>query len=332
MSLTVSHQFTGSNYFPQRPEVNLAFERDYKSFPDYGESYYCSNERDFSPMHKYTNPLRYGISAMVTRKPQMGISASNHRRTLSNVSTHSGSGSGNGSGGINRGFQFENDDFSTTMAYKFNQNQKLTHLPPAHHSPIQRPSSASSATTVSAIPSNRMRVYENVPYAYNDAVSNYFPPTTTAPTAIISATGPATSTTCSMIDYTDIDRPSSLPFDTNSCNNKLRSSLKKFTLSNARNTNNLSVNTNNGSLNQQLTKSITPTNPTPPDSLTSDDSSYLSAKDGSVSSQNRVRFSPETILEQHMMPMSTAMTSTIRRLSRTRHSIGDTHATPTTAS
>lgn len=40
----------------------------------------------------------------------------------------------------------------------------------------------------------------------------------------------------------------------------------------------------------------TPTNPTPPDSLTSDDSSYVSAKD-SNSSMNRVRFSPTTLID-----------------------------------
>ncbi|XP_023717691.1 uncharacterized protein LOC111870002 [Cryptotermes secundus] len=36
----------------------------------------------------------------------------------------------------------------------------------------------------------------------------------------------------------------------------------------------------------------TPTNPTPPDSLTSEDSSYVSAKEGSYSSVSRVLFSP----------------------------------------
>ncbi|XP_069687261.1 mitogen-activated protein kinase kinase kinase 10-like isoform X2 [Periplaneta americana] len=40
----------------------------------------------------------------------------------------------------------------------------------------------------------------------------------------------------------------------------------------------------------------TPTNPTPPDSLTSEDSSYVSAKEGSYSSASRVRFSPVTMM------------------------------------
>jgi len=45
---------------------------------------------------------------------------------------------------------------------------------------------------------------------------------------------------------------------------------------------------------------VSPTNPTPPDSLTSDDSSYMSAKDNSsVASMStaRVRFSPVTLLD-----------------------------------
>lgn len=46
---------------------------------------------------------------------------------------------------------------------------------------------------------------------------------------------------------------------------------------------------------------VSPTSPTPPDSLTSDDSSYMSAKDNSsvasMSSTTRVRFSPITLLD-----------------------------------
>lgn len=42
-----------------------------------------------------------------------------------------------------------------------------------------------------------------------------------------------------------------------------------------------------------------PTNPTTPDSLTSDDSSYMSARDSSAASSStaRVRFSPITLLD-----------------------------------
>ncbi|XP_019755996.2 mitogen-activated protein kinase kinase kinase 10 [Dendroctonus ponderosae] len=41
----------------------------------------------------------------------------------------------------------------------------------------------------------------------------------------------------------------------------------------------------------------TPTNPTPPDSLTSDDSSYISAKESNNGSVSRVRFSPTTLID-----------------------------------
>ncbi|KAJ8944353.1 hypothetical protein NQ318_011485 [Aromia moschata] len=71
---------------------------------------------------------------------------------------------------------------------------------------------------------------------------------------------------------------------------KLRSSLKR----------------NNYQSNQSHSGGNTPTNPTPPDSLTSDDSSYVSAKD-SNSSVSRVRFSPTTLIDlpvpgQHQDP------------------------------
>lgn len=62
---------------------------------------------------------------------------------------------------------------------------------------------------------------------------------------------------------------------------KLRSSLKKYKKSSA------SGGSSGGG---------TPTNPTPPESLTSEtDSSYMSARDASSGSQSRVRFSPETM-------------------------------------
>lgn len=62
---------------------------------------------------------------------------------------------------------------------------------------------------------------------------------------------------------------------------KLRSSLKR----------------NNYQTSQGHSGGNTPTNPTPPDSLTSDDSSYVSAKDSNNSSVSRVRFSPTTLID-----------------------------------
>jgi hypothetical protein len=59
------------------------------------------------------------------------------------------------------------------------------------------------------------------------------------------------------------------------------------------------------------------TNPTPPGSLTSDDSSYLSARDNSISSHSRVRFSPEILLDMPQTGVSPHTDSTNRQLRRT---------------
>lgn len=162
----------------------------------------------------------------------MGINASNHRRTLSNISSTSSN--------VNSGFRLENDDVPDP--YRFN-NLNLNN-------------------TNNATP-NRMRVYENIPFAaqLQDQANTKNYPTSSAITSSIQ------------------DRPMTLSFEPGH-QTKFRSSLKKHTVS------------------RTASAGGTPTNPTPPDSLTSDDSSYLSARDGSsISSQSRVRFSPETLLD-----------------------------------
>lgn len=103
------------------------------------------------------------------------------------------------------------------------------------------------------------------------------------------------------------ERPDSLPFDPNSLafsagiGTKLRSSLKKkynnYKTPNGAPLNGSGIPQPNNSNNATGTAGSTPTNPTPPDSFTSDDSSYLSAKEGSLSSHSRVRFSPEAYLD-----------------------------------
>lgn len=65
---------------------------------------------------------------------------------------------------------------------------------------------------------------------------------------------------------------------------RLRSSLKRS---------NYSYNSPNKSVSKNNSGSGTPTNPTPPDSLTSEDLSHVSAKDSQISI-SRVRFSPVT--------------------------------------
>lgn len=211
--------FAGSNYFPYRPEVNLAFERDCKSYPEY--SY------DATHYNRYVHD-----SPRIPRMPSkipMGVNASNHRRTLSNISSTSSN--------INAGFRDDVPDI-----YQFN-NLNLN--------------------STNNTPPNRMRVYENIPFAaqlqqqQTFSTKNHYAPTD--------------------IQSNIHERPMTLAFEPGH-QTKFRSSLKKHSVS-------------------RTVSSGTPTNPTPPDSLTSDDSSYLSARDSSISSQSRVRFSPETLLD-----------------------------------
>lgn len=83
------------------------------------------------------------------------------------------------------------------------------------------------------------------------------------------------------------ERPGSLGLELGG-QTKLRSSLKKY---------------NQGKKGGEGSGGGTPTNPTPPDSLTSEDSSYVSAKDSSGSG-SRVRFSPETLADGSLPPPS----------------------------
>lgn len=65
----------------------------------------------------------------------------------------------------------------------------------------------------------------------------------------------------------------------------------------------------------------TPTNPTPPDSLTSEDSSYVSAKESSSNSVSRVRFSPitATMTESNILDLPPHGDSTVPLQASRRH-------------
>lgn len=141
-----------------------------------------------------------------------------------------------------------------------------------------------------------MRVYENIPYETAGPTgfpqsncpksSNWPPGKSSAP--ILS---PQQQQQPPIPSQPLIERPMTLSFENggSSGGNKLRSSLKKHIAG-------------NGGRRGSSASAIdcTPTKPTPSDSLTSDDSSYMSARDGysSISStHSRVRFSPETMLD-----------------------------------
>lgn len=257
--------------------MNSAFERDYKSYPDYETTaYHEHREPYYTPTNQsYLNYVRNMGTMTPARKPQMGIAASHHRRTLSSISASVSYS------------QVELDETKPTYQYG-----RINQIP-------NRKTSTSPINYTS-----RMRSYENVPFPRQlDVAPSYL----------------NSSTTANDHNSTQFERPDSLPFDVGA-NPKLRSSLRKYSNSSPR----FGTSSLIGQQQQQQHSIPHKTSPTKttPDSLTSDDSSYLSAREGSISSQSRVRFSPETMLDP---PASTTSVNTpLRRLSRSqRHSISD---------
>lgn len=228
------------------------------------------------------------------KPPQMGLAATHHRRTHSNVSGISSNISSIGSS------QHDSDGLQS-FDYHYNRLQQMTNR---------------LELTPPIAPASRIRTYDNVPFTrYNELPTYNF-----------------MNTEVKTTNY----RPDSLPFDL-SANSNLRSSLRKYSNSSVRSdiigqpsaaqTNPFTI---TNQMQQGQISKVSPTKTTPSDSLTSDDSSYLSAKEGSLSSQSRVRFSPDAVLDQSAT--GSCFHSSIRRLSRSqRHSINDMLA-PATSS
>ncbi|KAL7742725.1 hypothetical protein ACLKA6_013066 [Drosophila palustris] len=278
--------YFGSNYFPYRPELNFAYERDCKSYPDYSYDY---NHRlpDYYD-YQYEAPVLPPAVAVATRTPpprvpQMGVSAGGHRRTPSTVSNNSN-------------VLLEHEE----LIYDYNNLNLNVNLNVNYDECGTNVAAAAAAATTTAAT------------------------TTTAAAAAASNNSNNSNCCCNTNNINPlakckyvapVARPVSLPFEQHALSyqmpqqqqqqqplqlqqqqqllpqSKLRSSLKKYNSSNLN---------NGGSISSQQG---TPTNATPPDSLTSDDSSYLSAKEGSIGSQHsRVRFSPEAYLDANNMP------------------------------
>lgn len=289
--------FQGSNYFPYRPDTNTDFDRDYKSFPEYETTALYEARKQFLTSNQspvYLNYLRNMGTMTPSRKPpQMGLAATHHRRTHSNVSGISSNLSSIDS-------SHNDSDGLQSFDYHYNRLQQMTNR---------------LELTPPKAPTNRIRTYDNVPFTrYNEIPTYNFMNTEAKSTNY---------------DYQNTyNRPDSLPFDL-SANSKLRSSLRKYSNSSVRSdiigqasapqTNPF---TTTNQMQQGHISKISPTKTTPSDSLTSDDSSYLSAKEGSLSSQSRVRFSPDAVLDQSVA--GSCLNGSIRRLSRSqRHSIND---------
>ncbi|XP_034660124.1 mitogen-activated protein kinase kinase kinase isoform X5 [Drosophila subobscura] len=288
--------YFGSNYFPYRPELNYSYERDCKSYPDYSYDY---NHRlpdyyDYQyeapvvpvpmpvavpvpvpvpvavPVQAPTSlPLQAQTRTPPPRVPQMGVSAGGHRRTPSTVSSNSN-------------VLLEHEE----LLYDYN-NLNLN---------VDYERDREQLTPLSLPPPTKQELYAGSPKLLNRLIHSPLPMTKSK--------------------YASVARPASLPFEQHaltltyqqpmvvpptagvlsSSQAKLRSSLKKYNNSSSSKGTPL-----NGSISSQQG---TPTNPTPPDSLTSDDSSYLSAKEGSIGSQHsRVRFSPEAYLDANALPL-----------------------------
>ncbi|KXJ70252.1 hypothetical protein RP20_CCG024322 [Aedes albopictus] len=261
--------YFGSHYFPYRPEINFAYERDTKSYG--GEPVYEDHHYDSASYHDYayeggTSQQRFNAP----RVPAMGVSAAGHRRTLSNVSTTASN--------VNQGFHLDQDDDVEVVdntIYNLSQfyigsNPNTVKVPESSYVP------------------NRMREYENIP--------NYFKRQTS-----LNAAGYPGHFSNEFINITNHDRPMSLGLEHGGTQTpgagpqvKLRSSLKKHNSQQQQQHQKKYSTGSSGSCGTPGT-----TNHTPPESLTSDDSSYLSAKDNSssMSSQSRVRFTPEILLD-----------------------------------
>ncbi|XP_046802401.1 uncharacterized protein LOC111674966 isoform X2 [Lucilia cuprina] len=360
--------YLGSNYFPYRPEHQMTYERDCKSYPDYSYDYnhrlpnYYDYNYDPQPppppapqQHHASPPV---VRTPPPRVPQMGVTAAGHRRTPSTISNNSN---------YNQGFSLDYDE-ALNQQYEYNSMAlplnsdygggggvggvyRETGIPTGAVPPptkqelyksSPKPANRFMTNTRNEISTlNRMRDYENLPFnvsplhkplyqyrrgegtpLHNTPQRTIYTRSRSTPMSPINmktsppSPAPTHAHKPSSIPRLMPERPDSLPFDPNALSfssgvgTKLRSSLKKYINyktpngaplngSGAANTGSASaipLPTNNTNTTTGTANS-TPTNPTPPDSYTSDDSSYLSAKEGSISSHSRVRFSPEAFLD-----------------------------------
>ncbi|XP_043063272.1 uncharacterized protein LOC108098015 isoform X3 [Drosophila ficusphila] len=293
--------YFGSNYFPYRPELNYSYERDCKSYPDYSydynhrlpDYYDYQYEAPVVPVPvPVPVPLPLPLPVPVTvpcpvsqtrtpppRVPQMGVSAAGHRRTPSTVSNNSN-------------VLMEHEEL---LCFDYNNLNLNADYEREREREREREQVA---------PPSKQELYAGSPKLLNRLIHSPLPMTK------------------SKYATAAVTRPASLPFEQHPLSlgyqqqqqqssmsslpppltgqSKLRSSLKKYNGGGGGGGAGGGGGGGNGSTSSQQG---TPTNPTPPDSLTSDDSSYLSAKEGSIGSQHsRVRFSPEAYLDANPLP------------------------------
>lgn len=225
----------------------------------------------------------------------MGTRTYQHRRTLSNVSSQY---SNRASSQIDYGEVINPQD----LDYRFNNfNISAAIEPPQFHS-VPYSCNQPDPTNAHPIP-NRMRLYENVSHfqhlrdpspsmQHHTPLKTSYIDTNPSPEIIKTSSSITNSMRREMFFNPEINPPS--PKATATTGNENQEA----------NTNNFSIAKGNGST------GCTPTHSTPQDSF-SDDSSYLSA----ISSQNRVRFSPENFLGDNsaFSPTSRAAVANLQR-------------------
>ncbi|XP_052748833.1 mitogen-activated protein kinase kinase kinase 11 isoform X2 [Galleria mellonella] len=152
--------------------------------------------------------------------------------------------------------------------------------PPAQYLTHRRTPSNSSASNSHPEEFSPSRQFRTDKYACKERRDDYRSPKNEYPRKTNDYSLPRDFYRQDSQERAEVERPANLGLEL--APTKLRSSLKKY---------NKKTSASGGS-----SGGGTPTNPTPPDSLTSEtDSSYVSARDASSGSQSRVRFSPETM-------------------------------------
>ncbi|XP_039294367.1 LOW QUALITY PROTEIN: uncharacterized protein LOC111049777 [Nilaparvata lugens] len=219
-----------------------------------------------------------------------------HRRTPSNVSNASSTG---GSSNINPSFHLESDE--TTDYHSASLHQ------PTHHPHHQYTTSYAHAQPATSQQREQMSPYLSRSLAttqQRQAADVYGSYGTPSRQDSVERSG---SEQC---------RPATLEVGPGG-GTRLRSSLKRYNYSPS------SAGRQNAGGGSSSSGPGTPTNPTPPDSLTSEDSSYVSAKESSSNSVSRVRFSPITSNLLDLPPHGDSTVPLTASRHGTRHSSRD---------
>lgn len=282
--------FADSEYIPEipGPEQNLDFQ--------YNNSMMCQNNiMDYQPYQRTRELLNSSGFVDIPRTPQrmpvMGTRTYQHRRTMSNVSHYSN---------VNRGFQVESEEEAgrsgdyNDLDYRFSSLNIEPYLVPfnkmSESQQEEKPISSNLYQSGASIP-NRMRLYENI---------SVYQQRQQSPSSGIQQNLSQPHQQISQIEHSNTPTHLLKTSPNNNSNGQQEYEQRPRFINQTTilASNSDYANSNNTSTNKIANSTgCTPTHSTPHDSFTSDDSSYLSAREGiSMSSTSRVRFSPDNFL------------------------------------